>query len=217
LINALPSIEQLVRNDLAAVIANAIDEKALIGTGAGNTPTGVANASGVNSASLATPTWAQVLAFVSAIQGANADIGALAWAMAPRSVAKLRSTVRVATTDSVMLMESENRLAGYPVAVSTSLAEDSRGLAFDLDLPDTSIGRDVLALAERSDLGGMSFAFVPIDEHWDGTKRELRSVDLKEISVVSAWPAYERTEIAARSRPTNFVHASVARRFIESL
>jgi HK97 family phage major capsid protein len=122
LINALPSIEQLVRNDLAAVIANAIDEKALVGTGLSNTPTGVAGASGVNSASLSTPTWAQVLAFISAIQGANADIGALAWAMAPRSVAKLRSTVRVSSTDSVMLMETENRLAGYPVAVSTSLS-----------------------------------------------------------------------------------------------
>jgi HK97 family phage prohead protease len=81
------------------------------------------------------------------------------------------------------------------------LAEDSRGLAFDLDLPDTSIGRDVLALAERADLGGMSFAFVPLDEVWDGDRRELRSVDLKEISVVSAWPAYERTEVIARSRP----------------
>jgi Phage capsid family len=84
----------------------------------------------VNSASLSTPTWAQVLAFVSAIQGANADIGALAWAMAPRSVAKLRSTVRVSSTDSVMLMETENRLAGYPVAVSTSLSTN--------DSPDTN-------------------------------------------------------------------------------
>src|SRR5690606_31412235 len=37
------------------------------------------------------------------------------------------------------------------------LAEDARGLAFDLDVPDTSAGRDVLALAERGDLGGMSF------------------------------------------------------------
>jgi HK97 family phage major capsid protein len=107
---------------LSSVIANAIDEKALVGTGASNTPTGVANASGVNSASLSTPTWAQVLAIISAVQGANADIGTMAWALAPRSVAKLRSTVRVATTDSVMLMESLNTLAGFPVAVSTSLS-----------------------------------------------------------------------------------------------
>ena len=41
---------------------------------------------------------------------------------------------------------------------------------------------DVLALAERGDLGGMSFAFIPIEEQWDGDRRELRSVDLKEVS-----------------------------------
>jgi Escherichia/Staphylococcus phage prohead protease len=90
-------------------------------------------------------------------------------------------------------------------------------LAFSLDLPDTSLGRDTLALAERSDLGGMSFAFVPVDEHWDGDRRELQSVDLREISVVSAWPAYEATEVVARSRETRHPIASVARRFIESL
>jgi HK97 family phage prohead protease len=81
------------------------------------------------------------------------------------------------------------------------LAEDSRGLSFSLDLPDTQAGRDVLALAERNDLGGMSFAFrVNRDgEQWTGKRRELRAVDLVEISVVQAWPAYEGTSVAARS------------------
>jgi HK97 family phage major capsid protein len=130
LINALPSIENIVRNDLASIISNEIDKQAMLGTGASNTPTGVANASGINSATLATPTWAQVLAFVSAIQGSNAEIGSMAWAMAPRSVAKLRSTVRFATTDSVTLMESVNTMAGYPVAVSTALS--------GLDSPDVN-------------------------------------------------------------------------------
>jgi phage prohead protease, HK97 family len=36
---------------------------------------------------------------------------------------------------------------------SLRLAEDSKGLSFEIDLPDTSLGRDVLALAERGDLG----------------------------------------------------------------
>jgi HK97 family phage major capsid protein len=130
LINALPSIENIVRNDLASVIANEIDKQAMLGTGASNTPIGVANATGVNSASLATPTWAQVLAFISAVQGSNADIGTMAWAMAPRSVAKLRSTVRFATTDSNTLMENVNIMAGYPVAVSTALS--------GLDSPDVN-------------------------------------------------------------------------------
>jgi HK97 family phage prohead protease len=97
------------------------------------------------------------------------------------------------------------------------LAEDSKGLAFDLDVPDTSAGRDVLALAERGDLGGMSFAFLPIDEKWDGDKRELRSVDLKEISVVSAWPAYDGTVVQARARPMLFPRAALARRYLDTV
>jgi HK97 family phage prohead protease len=82
------------------------------------------------------------------------------------------------------------------------LAEDSRGLSFSLDVPDTQAGRDVLALAERGDLGGMSFAFKvrPDGERWAGNRRELRSVDLAEISIVQAWPAYAGTTITARHR-----------------
>lgn len=79
------------------------------------------------------------------------------------------------------------------------LSEDSRGLAFDLDVPDTQAGRDVLALAERNDLGGMSFGFTALDERSDGNRRELRAVDLHEISIVLAWPAYEGTVVQARS------------------
>jgi uncharacterized protein len=100
------------------------------------------------------------------------------------------------------------------------LSEDSRGLAFDLDVPDTSHGRDVLALAERGDLGGMSFGFyVNKDgERWDGTKRTLTSVDLREISVVSSWPAYGETVVNARSKLANsasFHRLALARRYLD--
>jgi uncharacterized protein len=91
------------------------------------------------------------------------------------------------------------------------LGEDTRGLSFDLDVPDTSHGRDVLALAERGDLGGMSFGFTAIDEHRDGDRRELRAVELHEISVVLAWPAYDGTVIHARSLET----AAPFRRYAE--
>ena len=84
------------------------------------------------------------------------------------------------------------------------LAEDRHGLAFDLDVPDTQAGRDVLALAARGDLGGMSFGFNAIDENRDGERRELCAVDLHEISVVLAWPAYDGTVVDARSLMGNF-------------
>ena len=128
LINALPSIEGIVRNDLANVIANAIDLAALIGPGTGNTPTGITSESGVLTATLATPTWAQVLAMPAAVQRVNADVdGSGAWAMAPDAVLKLRSTAKVASTDSVMIMDGPTDLVGYPVAVSSVLDDTGGG------------------------------------------------------------------------------------------
>lgn len=99
------------------------------------------------------------------------------------------------------------------------LAEDSRGLGFDLDLPNTTAANDVLALVERGDLGGMSFAFTVRDggEEWNGDRRELRSLTLHEISVVSAWPAYEGTLVQARARPVLRPRLALARRFLETV
>ena len=81
------------------------------------------------------------------------------------------------------------------------LGEDATGLSFSLDVPDTQAGRDALALAERGDLGGMSFGFrVPQGgERWAGRLRELRAIDLFEISVVQAFPAYGQTSVHARA------------------
>lgn len=88
------------------------------------------------------------------------------------------------------------------------LAEDPRGLAFELSVPDTSLGRDILALTERGDLGGMSFGFKVRKELWPAkNRRELQDVDLIEISAIHAFPAYPETVVSARSR-----HAAEARR-----
>ena len=101
-----------------------------------------------------------------------------------------------------LLDHDTGKVLGRTRSGTLRLSEDTRGLAFSLDLPDTAAGRDALALAERGDLGGMSFGFnVPKGgESWSGERRTLRTVGLKEISIVSAWPAYAGTEIALRSR-----------------
>lgn len=104
------------------------------------------------------------------------------------------------------------RLLARTSSGTLRLAEDSRGLAFDLDVPDTSLGRDILALAERRDLGGMSFGFKATDEAWPARdRRELRAVQLIEVSVVLAFPAYAATSIAARSRPDDALAARLRR------
>jgi len=111
------------------------------------------------------------------------------------------------------------RVLGRTKSGTLRLSEDSRGLSFSLDLPGTQAGRDILALAERRDLGGMSFGFsVPKGgDRWDGDKRELRNVVLHEISVVAAWPAYEGTIVHARSQQAKHARLELARLFLETL
>lgn len=136
--------------------------------------------------------------------GTEARIGGFTEVIAP-------GAFRAALTGDVLALldHDASRVLGRTKSGTLRLTEDARGLAFSLDLPDTSAGRDVLALAERRDLGGMSFGFVVPrgGETWSGEKRTLHTVDLKEISIVSAWPAYPDTEIALRSRgESDFEH-----------
>jgi HK97 family phage major capsid protein len=131
IINAVPAIEQLVRNDLSAQIANAIDAAALIGTGSGNTPTGIANVAGVHAASLAAPTWAGVLGFAAAIDMSDALMGSLGWAMNANAVKTFRSTLKESgDAGAGYLMESASAMAGYPVATTSALPG-----AYDADTP----------------------------------------------------------------------------------
>lgn len=111
------------------------------------------------------------------------------------------------------------RLLGRTSSGTLRLAEDSRGLAFSLDLPDTALGRDMLELARRNDLGGMSFGFRVTTEAWPlAARRELRAVDLIEISVVQAFAAYASTTVQARSRAvSNGPDARTRRRFLDAL
>ena len=102
-------------------------------------------------------------------------------------------------------------LLGRTRSGSLKLSEDAKGLRFELSLPDTAAAREVIALAERGDLGGMSFGFVATDEAWDGDTRELRAVELHEVSIVQSWPAYQSTEVNLRSKPfdmANFIHCN---------
>ncbi len=106
------------------------------------------------------------------------------------------------------LYDHERRsVLGRVSAGTLRLHEDAKGLAFELDLPDTSVGRDLAVLVQRGDIGGCSFGFVVPDkgDAWgtsgDKPLRELRSVDLHEVTITPT-PAYADTEVAMRSMPS---------------
>lgn len=86
------------------------------------------------------------------------------------------------------------------------LTEDDHGLAFRLELPDTSTGRDLAVSMQRGDINQCSFGFYPTVEEWDYSDPDnpvdtIREVELIEISIVT-FPAYEGTE-AALARSTD--------------
>jgi len=131
-----------------------------------------------------------------AVFGSEAKIGRVRETIAPGAFAESLAG------DVLALMDHDpGKVLGRTRSQSLRLAEDAKGLHFELDLPDTQAGADVLALATRGDLGGMSFGFhVPAGgEQWQGERRTLKRVQLREISVISAWPAYPDTTVALRA------------------
>lgn len=97
-----------------------------------------------------------------------------------------------------LLDHDPSRVLGRTRSKTLRLEDDDKGLAFEIAVPDTSAGRDALALAERGDLGGASIGFFVEDEERDGDVRVVKRARLLEISVVSAWPAYAETSVEAR-------------------
>jgi HK97 family phage major capsid protein len=126
LLNSSPSIEQIVRNDLASVIANAIDEKAMLGDGTSNTPKGIVHVSGVGSVTLSGgATWESILEFIANVQGADAAMGSLGWALNAWAVKRLRAVPKDdGVVSSGFLMDQPGQLAGYTAAVTSALPGD---------------------------------------------------------------------------------------------
>lgn len=121
--------------------------------------------------------------------------------------------------DTLALMDHDpTRLLARSSNGSLRLGEDSRGLHFELDLANTTTGSDALAMVESRLAGGMSMGFRVVTEAWPAAdRRELRAVDLIEISLVSAFPAYAQTSVSARSRATALPALRLRRLFLETL
>lgn len=101
----------------------------------------------------------------------------------------------------MLLNHDTSRVLGTTRSKTLRLAEDSKGLHVEADLPETTYGRDLSISMQRGDVDSMSFGFsVPKGgDSWneDGSRRTLREVRLHEVSVVT-FPAYEATSAQVR-------------------
>lgn len=96
-----------------------------------------------------------------------------------------------------------NLVLGSTRAGTLRLAEDDRGVRSDIDLPDTSYGRDLSISVQRGDVSGMSFGFSVVKDKWsdDYSERTIHELRLHEVSVVTGFPAYTQTSAAVRALP----------------
>ena len=90
-----------------------------------------------------------------------------------------------------------NNVLGRTKSGTLTLKEDEKGLNFNVELPNTSVARDLSESMARGDINQCSFGFFVTDEEWDYSVepalRTIKEVELFEISVVSI-PAYDDTE-----------------------
>ena len=95
-----------------------------------------------------------------------------------------------------------NYVLGRNRSGTLRMEEDSDGLRYEIDLPDTAVGRDVAALLERGDISGSSFGFRVLDEEWGETDsgfplRTLTQVALRDVGPVT-FPAYSDASSSLR-------------------
>lgn len=115
------------------------------------------------------------------------------------------------------LQESRDILGLYDHTAGNLLARTSNGslrfndtdagLEFEIDLPDTQLGKDTYSMVRSGLLSSCSFGFSAVREDWlyenNEEVRVILEARLWEVSIV-AQPAYPQTNVSARSLSSFF-------------
>jgi HK97 family phage prohead protease len=109
--------------------------------------------------------------------------------------------------DNVMALWNHNAdlVLGSTSGNTLKLAEDSRGLSYEIVPPDTTWARDLMTLMKRGDVNKSSFGFkiikrnIAINREKDEVSRTLVKVRLNDISPVT-FSAYPHTEAHVRMK-----------------
>ena len=103
---------------------------------------------------------------------------------------------------------------GSTRAGTLRLMEDERGLLVEADLPMTQAGKDAAISISRGDVTAFSFGFrIPAggDEWANANERLLKRVNVHEVSVGVAFPAYTGTDGTANVRSMNELSEKIIR------
>jgi HK97 family phage major capsid protein/HK97 family phage prohead protease len=125
LLQSSVDVEQMVRNDLARVIALEIDRAGLYGSGNSNQPRGLVNTVGINTKSLTGyGTFAELIDMETEVAKDNADAGSLFYLMNAAARGALKSTAKSVSAVAAGFVYENNEVNGYPAVVSNQLAFD---------------------------------------------------------------------------------------------
>jgi HK97 family phage prohead protease len=99
-----------------------------------------------------------------------------------------------------------SQILGRSSAGTLRLSVDAVGLRYEIDVPDTQLGRDLSTSIQRGDVTGSSFAFtvredgakIERDKQSGTTVRRLVSLNLHDVGPVTV-PAFASTTTGVRS------------------
>jgi len=113
-----PSIEALLRDDIAAVVGLAVDKALLHGTAVAKQPVGILNVTGIQTGTLATLDWEALVALLEKLGLENVTPNAIV--THAKAATKLQTTLKDSVAGSEYLMQG-GRVAGLPAYVTNQL------------------------------------------------------------------------------------------------
>ncbi len=162
-------VENMVRGDLAKVLALEIDRVGLYGSGSANQPLGLKDTTGVLTEDFAanTPTFAEVVALESDIASANALLGSPKYLMNAAMRGALKTTEKATNTAQFIFTSGE--VNGYEAVISNQVASNDLWFGNFSDL--------IIAYFSGLDL--------MVDPYTHSTSGTVRVVALQDVDVAA--------------------------------
>ena len=187
MLESIPAIEQVVQDDLLRSIADKIEYYAIQGSGASGQPTGILNDGNVGNVDISADTdvagltWADITDLVKTVEDANGIVNqaTLGWLSNPKVKAKMANTVKVSSTDSIMLLNDPwNNIYGYN-------AEFTSNVPSDLDPGDGGSDASALIFGDFSQLmvGLFGAPSILVDPYTNSTSGDVVISVMQEVDV----------------------------------
>lgn len=134
LVQAVSSVEGMIRESIAAAHALAWDKAVIHGTGSSNQPTGIYNAAGVNGYAITggsgVPSWVDVVKMMTAVAQANAFLGRLGWMTNPGLAGQMMTTLKSSVAGAQYLWDGtfeDGNIGGYTATATNQVRSDLGG------------------------------------------------------------------------------------------